>query len=253
MTDIFTPVATTTQQPNETQQTQDFYSELVGDGKKFKDNEALARSKYEADQHIDRLQKEMKGLREDLNARLTLEALVDKLEQRQTQPQQGNLDNTNARTPSGTDIDQSNINPQLIDSLVDKKLSDFEKSRRRSENAALVQKELRDRFGDNYVVHLENEAQKMGVGKEFLNNLAAEEPRAFLQLFPNQRQQNVDLNTSPRSSVQSAFKPSNNSRTEKYYEQLRKDNPKLYWDPKTQMQLHSDALQQGENFFDTEY
>lgn len=250
MTDIFTPVAPTTQQPNETQQPQDFYSELVGEGKKFKDNEALARSKYEADQHIDRLQKEMKGLREDLNARLTLESLVDKLEQKQqTQLPSGNLDNTNVRSPSGNETEQSQINPQLIDSLVDKKLSDFEKARRRSENASLVQKELRDRFGDNYVVHLENEAQKMGVGKEFLNNLAAEEPRAFLQLFPG-RQQNVDLGPSPRSSVQSTFRPTNNNRTEKYYEQLRIDNPKTYWDPKTQMQLHNDALQQGESFFD---
>ena len=242
------------QQQNEPNVQQNFYSELVGDGKKFKDNEALARSKYEADQHIDRLQKEMKGLREDLNSRLTLESLVDKLEQRQTQNLQGNLDNTNVRSPSGNENEQSNLNPALIDSLVDKKLSDFEKSRRRSENAALVTKELRDRFGDNYVVHLENEAQKMGVGKEFLNNLAAEEPRAFLQLFPgSSQQQKVDLGTSPRSSVQSTFKPSNNNRTEKYYEQLRKDNPKLYWEPKTQMQLHSDALQQGDNFFDAEY
>lgn len=40
------------------------------------------------------------------------------------------------------------------------------------------------------------------------------------------------------------------TRTESYYKQLKKDNPKIYLDPKFAVQMHNDAQALGEAYFD---
>src|SRR6266700_391496 len=64
----------------------DYFKELVGEGKKFKSPEDLARGKFESDQFIEILKKrqdEMRAdylkLREDNTAKAKLEDLIDQL------------------------------------------------------------------------------------------------------------------------------------------------------------------------------
>ena len=68
MTDIFdsatTEVTTTSEQ--QTQTNDSFVTQLVGEGKKFKDYEALAKGKLEADRHIGEITKTLDELRAEL-------------------------------------------------------------------------------------------------------------------------------------------------------------------------------------------
>ena len=63
-----------------------YLEELVGEGKKFKDPVALARSKVESDRHIAKLESELKAIRTDMNSRLSLEDLVTKLASARPEP-----------------------------------------------------------------------------------------------------------------------------------------------------------------------
>ena len=53
--------------------------DLVGEGKKFKTIDDLAKGKAQADTHITNLEKELAELRQDLSARLTVEDFVSRV------------------------------------------------------------------------------------------------------------------------------------------------------------------------------
>ena len=78
MTDNTIFDATVEQSTEDTPETS-YYDRMVGEGKKFKDNEALAYSNFEKDRFIEQLKREQKELRDDLNSRLNMEELVNKL------------------------------------------------------------------------------------------------------------------------------------------------------------------------------
>src|SRR2546426_10450626 len=75
--------------PPEVDPNKDYLAELVGDGKKFKTSQDLARGKFEADQYIEvlkRRQDEMRAdylkISEESKTRATLDDLVKRLENR---------------------------------------------------------------------------------------------------------------------------------------------------------------------------
>src|SRR4029450_8159059 len=74
MTDLFSDESDINVDPNK-----NYLEELVGEGKKFKTPEDLARGKAESDSFIERLQKELHGLRNELKSRLQLEEVVDRI------------------------------------------------------------------------------------------------------------------------------------------------------------------------------
>src|SRR5688572_2981716 len=80
------------------QSTKNYFDELVGEGRKFKTQEDLARAKFESDQYIetmkmrmDEFRDEIDTLRADANAR---PALTDMIEQLKQQSRTGSDTNT---------------------------------------------------------------------------------------------------------------------------------------------------------------
>ena len=53
--------------------------DLVGEGKKYRDPNALAKSRVEADRYIKKLEAEHKQMREELTSRQALADLVDEI------------------------------------------------------------------------------------------------------------------------------------------------------------------------------
>src|ERR1051326_7251469 len=94
----------------------DYFQELVGENKKYKDNAALARSRVEADRHINLIEQQNKEyrddilkLREELRARENLQDLIDKLEQQRK---------TEGQTTPSSPTDVPSINPDEFKSLI---------------------------------------------------------------------------------------------------------------------------------------
>lgn len=254
MTDLFTTPPTGGEHNDPSK---NYFEELVGDGKKFKTPEDLARGKAEADAFIKRLQDEAQGLRQELSTRQTLEQLMDKMAAekgtQQTNPQSYNQDSEGGE---GKGIVKT-LTEEDIARLVEERLTTAEKARIHTSNLETVKKALEASYGSDYVTHLKAKASELGVSEDYLTNMAKETPKAFLKL--------VEASGEPRGTTPGLFTPppthslpSSNKqgfsptgqRKQSWYENLRKSNPSEYWSPTTQNRMHQEALSLGEAFFD---
>jgi|TARA_Y100000296_G_scaffold80058_1_gene104902 hypothetical protein len=243
-------ITTTPQEPSEETPAQEptnpsFRDLLVGDGKKFSDDEALAKGKYESDQFVEQLQSENKGLREELDRRITTEDTVDKLlqERQSTQQQEG------VTTPS------PQMSEQDIAELVKQTIETTRTAEAEQNNISQADKAMEDRFGDKRAEWLAGKATELGVGIAFLQSIAAASPKLFLttvglegqtpkgQGGVSQGSTNTEaLNANPVS-------PGTTPGTFKWYEEQRKANPRGFWAPETQQQLMKDRTEKGEEAF----
>lgn len=232
----------------------DFYSELVGEGKKYKDEKALAKAVAHANAHIARIEAEQADLRLDLAQRLTLEEAVERMTKQNNQVASLDEANTNAGS-SDHNANVSEIKPGMsleeIQALIDSKITEKEQARTQQSNISGVKQELRNVWGDSYLNVLKSKTEELGVDQSFLDNLAASHPRAFLELVGARAKQGQSgVNSPPMSQVNSsAMSNQSNSRDQAYYRNLRRSDPKAYWSARIQSQIHKDAAALGDKFF----
>lgn len=252
MTNLFDSQTTeNTPDPNK-----NYLEELVGEGKKFKSPEDLARAKAEADRFIEQLKTENAGIRQELSTRQTMEQLMDKIANSKS-PENTNQDN-NQNPPGGEG--QKTFTEEDIARLVEKRLSESEKERVFKSNLNQVVNTLKETIGPDYVTHLKAKASELGVTEEYLTRMAGETPKAFLKLVEANNPHKATtlqagLFTPPQGhslpqQTASGFSPSGTPKMS-YYQELKKKNPAEYWSPQVQNKMHKDALSLGESFFDT--
>jgi hypothetical protein len=217
----------------------EYLPELVGEGKKYADQEALAKAKLHADLHIKKLEGELAQLRTEITSRPTedrIQAIMDKIESLN-------------KTPA-TPVVQPQAEPPRVVNMeeeVEKVLTKRQQAAVEAENLRKVQVALTEKFGPNYTQHLTQAANQLGVGKEFLEDAARKSPTAFLKLV------GADVSLTPATSgmppqSQSVFKPEGNQRTRSFYEKLKASDPAKY--KAADLQMMQDALKLGEAFFD---
>lgn len=220
--------------------------DLVGEGKKFKTVEDLAKGKLEADRFIEKLTREQAELRNELNTRIGLTEFLDQIKNSTTQQNQPSGDN---QVRNGGE-NATALTPEQIEELLDRKLTAKEQARIASENLKVTKQKLAEAFGPNYVNKLNEEANNLGLSKEYMNNLAATAPQALFKLLGvDNRAQPQDLFTPPSNGFRTPTANAPVERTQSWYDQLKAKDPKQYWDAKTQVQLHKDAIRLGERFF----
>lgn len=223
----------------------DYFEELVGDGKRYKTPQEIARGKLESDKHIKRLEREMDELRQDLQTRKGMEDLVTNLKKElaPTSPPQGHQPPQDGeRTPTGqiSDVD--------LDRLLNDKLSAREAEMYKSRNRAEVVQKLQDSYGPDYIQKLRDFSKTLGVGEKFMDTLAAENPKAFYKLLEIPSGEVRLPNRPAGANLQSDSK--SGERTESYYKNLRKTDPKVYHSRESVLERHRQAQKLGEAFFD---
>jgi hypothetical protein len=218
-----------------------YLDQLVGENAKFKDQESLARSKYESDTYIkilerqlDQTKTEWQRDREENNTRAKLQDLLDKL--------QNNLNN--APTPAISENKPFDLTQ--IDTLVSSKLEEREKSRKEQDNLNRVKKELTEKFGNK----LNDRLQEIGLDGESAAEIAKKNPDLILKALATQSQQGFQA--PPRNS--SGFTPNPpQKRTWAYYQEMFKKDPKLYYDNKLNTQMQKDYIELGIAFEDGDF
>lgn len=213
---------------------------LVGDGKKFKDNEALARGKIESDTFIQRLQSEMEELRQELNTRVTLEEFMEKMNQ------QGSP-NPSINQSSGNDPTKETLTKEDVASLVKEQLTSEQKKALKQQNVAVVKAELEKAWGDSFQSKLVTKTKELGVSQDVLSRMAEDTPLIFLKLVLDKTPSQNPLDVSPPRSSQS-FSVTNGVRDWNYFNKLRKENPRAYWSRETQSEIHRLAKEKGKDF-----
>lgn len=232
-------------------QNKNYLEELVGEGKKFKTVEDLARGKAEADMYIehfkktqDELRQDYSRLREEYNAGPTLKELIDQLK------------NTKQSDIDGTHIENEDKSAALdlskIEELVQSKLQAAKQQEKEEANYSSVQNKLLEVYGPNYVQTLKQKVSELGLTTDFVNDLARKHPKVlFRTLGIEGARPNETFQAPPQSTNRSdPFAPNVNKRTFAYYEKMRKTEPAKYFDPKIQDQMFKDALELGDAFND---
>jgi hypothetical protein len=213
MTDVFAP------DPDETvdETLIPKLEDLKGEGKKYKDDDAVAKAIFEKDRFIARLIQEKKEVTEALQERSNEEAFLTRMEQL-ARPQPTPQEDTKPHEQ----VREAAVDPAKIEELVEKKLSEASKKSRADANLAAVTKALQDTYGTNYKSRVATQAQQLGVGTQWLTDLAAENPEAFYRVLGMNQMKPLDaFSPPPVSSVNTARQPSG-TKNFAYYQEVRK-------------------------------
>ena len=228
----------------------DYLVDLVGEGKKYKDEKALAYAAVHKDLHISNLEKELSGIREELKARTTMQEFMDKLKTQGQQSQQ----TTQQDPPAGDEDEKKATTPEELEALVEATLNKRQTQAQRSSNYQTVVSKLQDAFGENASKIVKAQAQQLGMSLENLKKIAEETPAAFLRLVGVDQPQSVtteaDLFSGPiRSTTSTPSLGAGNVKNEAYWEKIRQTNPNHYWSKEVQKEVHRSAMALGEKFY----
>lgn len=243
-TDLFNPDTGDHGTDPSNDETTDHFSELVGEGKKFKDVQSLARGKAESDRFISKLQSELEELRTELKGRMRLEEVLNKLS---TPP-------SNSAAPQQDEEEEepsSQTKPQDISKLIEQKLQEERKKLEFAENVKKVKTKLMEVYGSSYPSRLKEIARELEVSEDSLTRLAGENPKMFFRTtgIDTTSTKKDDVFTPPPQGRTTGSSFNTGERTKAFYDKLKKENPSEYWTPKIQSQMHKDAIRLGEKFF----
>ncbi len=232
-----------------------YLEELVGDTKKFKTQEDLAKGKFESDQYVKHLERQLDEmrtdytkLRDDYQSRAKLEEFIDQYEKQRQQQQL-------PQTPQTVVPKEPSIDPAQIKAIAASAYQEQEALKVQKQNFDFVRSKLQEKYGPNFAAALKEQVDSLGLTEDFVNDLARRHPQVlFKTLGLDITQQQQSFQAPPKSEQRSdSFTPKTQNRTWSYYQEMKRKDPKAYFDPKTQVQMHHDAIAGGEAFKDGDY
>jgi ribosome-binding protein aMBF1 (putative translation factor) len=222
----------------------DFVTDLVGEDKKYKTVQELAKSVLHKEMHIRDLEKENADYRQAVQQGLTREEFYEAMKVL-TQPSPSTPSQTEGepeRAPSSEQISS------LVGKLVDERLSED----RQRANLDYTVKEAEKRLGPSYKKILRERAQALGESEQDLAKMARTKPQLFLELMAPVKSVETHVPGLPRSDVDAMKGGAPRGtpiRNQSYYKELKQKQPDVWKRPETQAQMHRDAQSLGETFF----
>ena len=249
MTDLFTTGATNAPAPEETDP--DTQVEAVIGTLKAKftkdgqlDVDALLKSRAYAELHIKTVEGEARSIRDELNTRLSYEQFLDEIKSSRSA--------SNPPQPSEMNepSEQVGVKKDELEKLVKDTIRNERSQTQKEANRARVADELRKVWGNNFQSKLAAKADELNLSREFMTSVAETNPQAFLKMVEAtpQAHQHAPNTAPPQTSVRPGTGPAN-VRNNKHYTELRRKDLRTYMLPHVQIQMHKDALEQGEDFF----
>ncbi len=232
-----------------------YLNEYVGEGKKFKTAEDLAKSKFHADTYIPLLERRLDqyeadrlAMKKEIDTRQSIEEIVTNLMNKQTTTTQP----TTPESKVESVVTAPTLDPTKIDELVSTRINAWDTEKRQTANVAEVRGKLKERFGNSFAEVLKAKADELGVSPTFLNNLAKDHPSVLYKTLG--LDQNVQaVNNNPLTTTTRFAPTGEKKRTWSYYQEMKKNNPDLYNNPRTALQMQRDAIELGDVFQDGDY
>lgn len=232
-------------------ETKKYFDDLVGESKKFKDPEALARGKWHADRTIELMEKRMDELRteytKEREQNLTRAQLEEVIAKFSKQPLASN------ENPNVNEENKPVFNPAELETLVATNYQKMKDLERQNANYQSVQEKAMARYGANYKQHLADTMNDLGLTPAELESMAKNNPKVFVKTFGlDQLPQGSGYQAPPRSGT--PFQPTGgNHKTWSYYQEMKKNKPKEYFDQKTQNKMSEDYAALGDKFEDGDF
>lgn len=227
-------------------------NDLVGEGKKFKTPDDLAKAKLESDRFIEKLQNEQRELREELAKRLSAEEAL-----KRAQEAGKNVENREPpeQPPQKPATQQA---PTDISSEVERILQRRDQESTVKRNIDLVTSKMHELYGttDKAAEVVRNRSQELGMSVDQLQKLASDNPKAFFKLIGAEEKPAADTGATswgskknPTALKSAATVSTVTPGTYKYYEEIRRSDPAAYFSPRVQLQMDKDAREKGEKFY----
>lgn len=224
---------------------------LVGEGKKYKTVEDLAKAYQHADTTIASRTRELQEMREELNLRLDTEEVLKRA--RANPEPVDNAPQGKQPAVAATPLSNEDLAARIREvTQADQAAANY---RANVENVAVKLVEI---YGTEAQANeaVKKRADELGVSIKYLQDAAATSPKAFfvqmgLEASPkpvNPAPARSDVNPTAFSNNSGAAKPG----TYLWYENLRKTDAKKYFSREVQLQIHRDAAAaqaRGEQFF----
>lgn len=222
---------------------QDLIAELVGDGKKYKTVEDLARSRLEADIHIKRVEKENAEMRTQLEKAKSVEDILEAVKAQSASANETPDPDKQVATPG--------LTAEQVAKMVAEQVAGQRTKEVRDANRTLANTKMIELYGDKAQEVFLKEAPTPAL-QAIYKELAEVNPEKFVALFqkPASAQQGVDTggkNTAALNLTQGSgvVQPG----TQAFYAKLRKENPKQYYSAPIQLQMHKDAMIDPSKYF----
>lgn len=199
---------------------------LVGEGKKFKTVEDLAKGKLEADNFIEQLKKEKAELHAALQSKAT-EAKVQETIQETTQ--------TNTKASVGEDN---------LRTLVAQTVQNLFAEQEVQSNIVTVNKKLQEVYGDNAAKKVADRAAELNVGVDFLKSVAAKSPSAFYKLLDTTQAQAPSGGVAQSTVTTPISLDTKQGKNWEDYQNMRKTDPVTYYSSAVQNEIYQ-ARRQG--------
>lgn len=208
---------------------------LVGEGKKYKTVEDLAKSRLEADAFIEQLKAEKEEIRKDLESRLSLEQSLKEIKEAR-----------GATPPAKEEPASVPLDEQTIEQMIERTIEARNKKKTTAANIKEADRVIVDYMAGDRVkaeAFIKGKAEELGVGMEFLMSMAANSPKAFFSLVGVEPQkQTAPASVSVKSTVNTEAKDFANMggikpESKAYFDKIRRENPSQYWKAETQKAL----------------
>lgn len=217
---------------------------LVGEGRKYKDVDGLAKAYIEADGFIAQLKTELAELREKAASAKTIDDVMERLKAEQQ---------AGASTDRDDKTSTSGLTPTDVRQIVSDAIKGNETVKQRQANLAKADAEMRKLFGDKAEEMFKQEASTPEM-REALTQLASVSPDKFVALFSGQQRQGNAADS--KTSVNTAALQNNmdsgrvtDEQCQEYYDNLRKTKPKEYYSSAVQLQMNRAAVANPDKFF----
>ena len=217
---------------------------------KYASLDELKKGQVEGDKHIEVLEAELEELRLLQNTSMNMESFLEKLGSDAT-PQSEPTSSEPAVHREEAVTQTANLSVDDIDKLVSQKVNQIAAKSQLQSNYSNTMVELEKTYGSGFGTNVRVATTALGETDDFMNNLAANNPKAFLKLVhaaQPDRPSNVNP-AAPPTKVNTSFAPLGATRNEEFYSTLRKKDNDKYWSHEVQSQMQRDAQSQGESFF----
>lgn len=220
------------------------FEDFVGEGKKYKSNDDVAKALIEKDRFIERLKTEAEEARQVLSTRPLVDRsqeILDRIEALKVEPVTERPVVT--PTPERTEVKGLSLDD------IERVLNEREQKKIAQGNIDKVKAALSEKYGDQWRTQLKSTAEKLNVNASFLENTAAQSPEAFFRLIGDVQTQET-LFTPPASSVTIGFTPTaGTARNEDYYKKLKASDPKKYLSAEIRNQQYKDMMSLKEAYY----
>ncbi len=207
-------------------------NELVGEGKKFRDTEALARGKKESDDFIVRLQEENAQIRKELQSRPTADEITNRVKDTLSTVTKPTTEVVNQPTP----FTKADLQPVVKEILAQTQQQD-----RARVNVEEVTVKLDTLYGDRQKASkfLADKASELGVSIQYLEQTAAQSPKAFYSLVGVTDNPNTQTNsTRTKGSISTDSLKQGTDESWEGFQKLRRENKAKYFSPAVQNRIH---------------